>query len=210
MDGPVTDKYLLDWDEVDVHQWLSKLGFPHYERQIREHKIQGDTLCLLDSEALKSMGVASVGQRLSILKSVFNLKVAHNIPFNEDDYIPPSEATENISLEDIHSTVKDQAQRLRTLEEIPEQSTMLCDHFWTRSPNFACQWDYLLMKDSKANPISPERHRGHWPSRVGFYRSRRPSGEPNSGTSLRKSGRCICNTSIRKPRYLGQHESEPR
>ena len=26
---------ILDWDENDVHIWLSKLGFPQYEQQVR-------------------------------------------------------------------------------------------------------------------------------------------------------------------------------
>ncbi|KAF8202199.1 hypothetical protein BJ912DRAFT_432414 [Pholiota molesta] len=117
MDLLVSSKHLLDWEEADVHQWFSVLGFAHYERQIREHGIRGDTLCLLDAEALKSMGVASVGQRLSILKAIYDLKIALNIPLGEDDYVPPSEATEMLSLDDIHSSVKDQGQRLRVLEE---------------------------------------------------------------------------------------------
>lgn len=26
---------ILEWDEHDVHLWLSKLGYPHYEAQIQ-------------------------------------------------------------------------------------------------------------------------------------------------------------------------------
>lgn len=89
-----------------MHQWLSNLGFAHYERQIRgmlliplcpiddpdfqkEHKIQGDSLCLVDTEGLKNIGVSSMGQRLSILKGIYEVKIAHNVEFGEDDYIPP-------------------------------------------------------------------------------------------------------------------------
>jgi hypothetical protein len=35
MDQHAPVKYLLDWDESDVHQWLSSLGFPQYESQVR-------------------------------------------------------------------------------------------------------------------------------------------------------------------------------
>jgi len=35
MDGLAADRHILDWDEVDVHNWLSSLGYPQYERQIR-------------------------------------------------------------------------------------------------------------------------------------------------------------------------------
>ena len=107
MDQHAPIKYLLDWDESDVHQWLSSQGFPQYESQVRgmnltfflikrhesnvpyiEHKIRGDSLCQLDAEGLKAMGVLTVGQRLSILKSAYHLKLTHDIPITEDDYIP--------------------------------------------------------------------------------------------------------------------------
>ncbi|KAH9479494.1 Sexual differentiation protein ste4 [Psilocybe cubensis] len=117
---PAADKHILDWDESDVYQWFSSLGYSQYGEQIKEHKIQGDSLCMLDSDGLKAFGITTVGQRLSILKSIYHLKIAHNIPFGEDDYIPPSEAFSSadvVSLEQIHSTIKEQANRLRTLEE---------------------------------------------------------------------------------------------
>ncbi|KAF9480517.1 protein kinase regulator [Pholiota conissans] len=120
MNGLASDRHILDWDETDVHNWLSSLGYPQYEGQIREHKVKGDTLCDLKPEDLKSLGVATIGQRLSILKAIYQVKLAHNIPMDESHYVPPSEAperVENINMEKLHSIVKDQAQRLRTLEE---------------------------------------------------------------------------------------------
>ncbi|KAF8817502.1 hypothetical protein BYT27DRAFT_7247376 [Phlegmacium glaucopus] len=118
--GLVTNKHILDWDESDVHQWFTSLGYPQYEIQIKIHKIQGDTLCIVDLEGLKSLGIATIGQRLSILKAIYLVKLAQSIPINEDDYIPPSETSErvdNISTEKLHSVIKDQAQRIRVLEE---------------------------------------------------------------------------------------------
>ncbi|KDR80577.1 hypothetical protein GALMADRAFT_222174 [Galerina marginata CBS 339.88] len=120
MDGLVADRHILDWDEFDVHNWLSSLGYPQYESQIRQHNIQGDSLCDLDLDGLKSLGITTIGQRLSILKSIYQVKLAHNVPISENDYVPASEAperVENINVEKLHSIVKDQAQRLRTLEE---------------------------------------------------------------------------------------------
>ena len=35
MDASIFDKHILDWDELDVHGWLAKLGYPQYEAQIR-------------------------------------------------------------------------------------------------------------------------------------------------------------------------------
>lgn len=59
-----------------------------YDRVI-EHNITGDVLCLLDAESLKEVGIATIGQRLAILKAVYNLKVANNIPIEADHYVPP-------------------------------------------------------------------------------------------------------------------------
>ena len=69
---------ILDWDENDVHNWLTKLGFPQYEQQVKgsclsrslsslfpnpavEHSISGDVLVLLDQDSLKEIGIAKVG-----------------------------------------------------------------------------------------------------------------------------------------------------
>lgn len=97
---------ILDWDENDVHNWLAKLGFPQYEEAVKgmcphspdrppfpnafpEHNISGDVLCMLDPESLKEMGIATIGQRLAILKAVYNVKLAQNIPIEQDHYVPP-------------------------------------------------------------------------------------------------------------------------
>ena len=43
----------------------------------------------MDAEGLKSMGITTVGQRLAILKAVYQAKLAHNVPLGADHYIPP-------------------------------------------------------------------------------------------------------------------------
>ena len=42
----------------------------------------------LDHDALKDLEVTSVGHRLYILKQIYNLKIAHGIKFEKDDYVP--------------------------------------------------------------------------------------------------------------------------
>jgi bZIP factor len=49
----------------------------------------GDVLCIMGPEDLKEMGIATVGQRLAILKAVYLIKLDHDIPFEPDHYIPP-------------------------------------------------------------------------------------------------------------------------
>ncbi|EJC98007.1 uncharacterized protein FOMMEDRAFT_171383 [Fomitiporia mediterranea MF3/22] len=82
---------ILFWDEYDVHVWLSSLGLSQYEVQVREHHITGDILIQLDAEALKEVGIATVGQRLLILKAVYQLKIAQGVELEPGHYIPPSE-----------------------------------------------------------------------------------------------------------------------
>ncbi|KAG8220876.1 hypothetical protein J3R82DRAFT_2373 [Butyriboletus roseoflavus] len=109
---------ILDWNEDRVHQWFTALGFPQYEHQIREHNISGDVLCMLDPETLKAVGVATVGQRLAILKAIYLAKVAYHIPIDWDHYVPPSEAQERVvSVEKLNDLIKEQAQRVSYLEE---------------------------------------------------------------------------------------------
>ncbi|KAG9297965.1 hypothetical protein G9A89_018793 [Geosiphon pyriformis] len=84
-----------DWDVNKVHTWLATIGYPSYESQIKENGISGAILVRLDHEALKDIGVRSVGQRVSILKAIYKLKLQHNVPVELGDYVPPSEEFEN-------------------------------------------------------------------------------------------------------------------
>jgi hypothetical protein len=44
----------------------------------------------MDANAFKDLGL-SVGQRLAVLKAVYLVKLAHDIPLGPDDYVPPCE-----------------------------------------------------------------------------------------------------------------------
>jgi protein STE50 len=84
---------------------------------------------MIDIETLKSIGVSTVGQRLSILKAIYQLKLAQNIPLEADDYVPPCKlflfllpfthrvvaevhdrAENSLSLEKLNSIIQDQGQ----------------------------------------------------------------------------------------------------
>ncbi len=64
---------------------------PHEPPFPLENGITGEVLPMLDDEALKDMGVSSVGQRLLILNGIYRLKEAYGLAIQEDDYIPRSE-----------------------------------------------------------------------------------------------------------------------
>lgn len=53
------------------------------------HRVSGDVLSLMDAESLKEIGIETIGQRLAILKAVYQLKLAQQIPIDSDDYVPP-------------------------------------------------------------------------------------------------------------------------
>lgn len=56
-----------------------------------EHGITGEILIHLDHEALRDVGIHSVGQRLAILRAVWERKVAQNIPVEDGGWRPPGE-----------------------------------------------------------------------------------------------------------------------
>ncbi|KAH9935057.1 hypothetical protein B0H21DRAFT_759323 [Amylocystis lapponica] len=122
MDVSILDprQSILEWDEADVHTWFTSLGFPQYESQIKQHNISGEVLCLMDADTLKDVGIATIGQRLAILKGVYNIKLAQNIPIEPEHYVPPSEIEErqeHLNVDRLYDLLRDQSERLRTLEE---------------------------------------------------------------------------------------------
>ncbi|KAL8292477.1 hypothetical protein RQP46_001089 [Phenoliferia psychrophenolica] len=90
---------LLQLDEQGVAALFAQLGFPWYDAQIKEHGITGEILVHLDHEALRDVGIHSVGQRLAVLKAVYALKVAQNVPVEEGHYIPPSDDLDHMMVD---------------------------------------------------------------------------------------------------------------
>ncbi|ORY88044.1 hypothetical protein BCR35DRAFT_301948 [Leucosporidium creatinivorum] len=92
--------HLTSLDEEGVASLFASLGFPFYQAQLKDHGITGDILVHLDHEALRDVGIHSVGQRLAILRAVYALKVQQNIPVEEGQWVPPSEDMEDAALFD--------------------------------------------------------------------------------------------------------------
>lgn len=53
-----------------------------------ENEIVGEALVALLHEDLKYMGITSVGHRLTILKSVYDIKKTQDVPIEHDHYVP--------------------------------------------------------------------------------------------------------------------------
>lgn len=54
----------------------------------KENGIVGEALIALKHDELKEMGINSVGHRLTILKTVYEIKTRQNVPLDVDHYIP--------------------------------------------------------------------------------------------------------------------------
>lgn len=60
------------------------------DRCTPENDIVGEALIALQHDDLKAMGINSVGHRLTILKSVYEVKKAQDVPIESDHYMPLS------------------------------------------------------------------------------------------------------------------------
>ncbi|KAI8642714.1 hypothetical protein BD408DRAFT_416112 [Parasitella parasitica] len=83
-------EHVLMWDESRVTKWMSGIGYSSYEKLFKEQGITGDVLVNLDHESLRDLSILTVGQRMDLLKNIYQLKMHYRVPVNEWDYIPPS------------------------------------------------------------------------------------------------------------------------
>ncbi|KAG0230324.1 Adaptor for signal transduction [Mortierella sp. GBA43] len=90
---------VTQWDPSRVHQWMCSIGFPNYEKQIRDNAITGDLLIHLDHAALKDLSIWEVGKRLMILKAIYQLKMSNGISVEAGDYIPPNNTIQHLARE---------------------------------------------------------------------------------------------------------------
>ena len=81
---------ITEWTVDECGQFVAGLGLRQYCETFIENEIVGEALVALKHDELKEMGIASVGHRLTILKSVYETKVNQDIPIDSDSYIPLS------------------------------------------------------------------------------------------------------------------------
>lgn len=55
-----------------------------------ENNITGDVLVHLNQQDLGEIGISSVGHRLRILKSIYNLIISEDLDIGTDHYVPQS------------------------------------------------------------------------------------------------------------------------
>lgn len=86
----IAGENVTDWSSLQVAKYVSTYGLPQYVKAFQDHEINGDVLMHLDHDSLRDIGVHSVGHRLILLKSFYELKFIHHIPIEADQYVPPS------------------------------------------------------------------------------------------------------------------------
>ncbi|KAG5919576.1 hypothetical protein E4U42_006481 [Claviceps africana] len=110
----ITDRTLetviTEWNADDCADFVATIGLPQYADLFVDNEIVGEALVALQHDDLKSMGIASVGHRLSILKRVYDVKKAQDVPSESDHYSPLSADVEaqyaNATLKDIKHLVE--------------------------------------------------------------------------------------------------------
>ncbi|KAG0257560.1 Adaptor for signal transduction, partial [Linnemannia exigua] len=116
---------ITQWDPNRVHQWMCSIGFPNYEKQIKDNGISGDLLIHLDHAALKDLSIWEVGKRLLILKAIYQLKISYGISLEAGDYVPPNNTIQHL---------------VREVERMSKDMTKLKDELW------------MMQKDQKPLP----------------------------------------------------------
>lgn len=53
-----------------------------------DNEIVGEALIALKHDELKEMGMTSVGHRLTLLKSVYDIKIKQDVPVDPEHYVP--------------------------------------------------------------------------------------------------------------------------
>ncbi|KAJ2649096.1 hypothetical protein IW137_001132, partial [Coemansia sp. RSA 1287] len=79
---------VLEWNCRRVIRWFNQNGFPGYDETLKENSIDGVVLINLDHESLKDLGIRALGKRLLVLKSIYFLKLQHDVPITSDSYVP--------------------------------------------------------------------------------------------------------------------------
>ncbi|KAE9372269.1 hypothetical protein N431DRAFT_504728 [Stipitochalara longipes BDJ] len=101
---------ITEWTAEECADFVSTLGLRQYGDQFLENEIVGEALVALQHDDLKQMGVTSVGHRLTILKSVYDIKIKQDIPIESDHYVPLSADAEaqyaTATLKDIKQLVE--------------------------------------------------------------------------------------------------------
>ncbi|KAJ5525273.1 hypothetical protein N7494_011923 [Penicillium frequentans] len=132
-DVPRTPRAIIsDWTADECSDFLTSLGLLQYCGTFRENGIVGEALVALRHDELKEMGINSVGHRLTILKSVYEIKIRQNVPLDVDHYIPLSadqSMNENATQDDIARLIQSIQIRDQKIYSVEGELRRLADEY---------------------------------------------------------------------------------
>ncbi|KAI0904196.1 protein kinase regulator Ste50 [Ustulina deusta] len=124
---------ISEWTAEEGADFIATIGLQQYSDRFIENEIVGEALVALLHDDLKAMGVASVGHRLTILKSVYDVKKAQDIPIESDHYVPLSADAEaqyaTATLKDIKHLVEQLRFRDERISLVERDLRQLSDDF---------------------------------------------------------------------------------
>ncbi|KAI9801199.1 MAG: hypothetical protein M1825_003473 [Sarcosagium campestre] len=103
---------ITEWTATECADFVSDLGLSQYANVFVENEIIGEALIALRHEELKEMGMSSVGHRLTLLKSVYDIKIRQDIIVDPEHYIPLSADAGN---QDATATQEDIARLIQSM-----------------------------------------------------------------------------------------------
>ncbi|KAK4140515.1 uncharacterized protein C8A04DRAFT_14884 [Dichotomopilus funicola] len=108
---------ISEWNADECADFIASIGLQQYADIFIENEIVGEALVALQHEDLKAMGILSVGHRLTILKSVFDVKKAQDVPIESDHYMPLTAETQAQSSYATLKDIKQLVEQLRLRDE---------------------------------------------------------------------------------------------
>ncbi|EFX00281.1 mapkkk cascade protein kinase regulator ste50 [Grosmannia clavigera kw1407] len=108
---------ITEWTAEECADFIATIGLPQYTDGFLENEIVGEALVALQHDDLKQMGIASVGHRLTILKSVYEVKKAQDISIESDHYVPLTAENEAQSTMATLKDIKNLVEQLRLRDE---------------------------------------------------------------------------------------------
>ncbi|KAI9678724.1 MAG: Adaptor for signal transduction [Caeruleum heppii] len=87
-------RLITDWSAEECADYVSGLNLSQYSDAFLENEIVGEALIEMKHDELKELGMNSVGHRLTLLKSVYDVKIKQDVPIETDHYVPLSAETD--------------------------------------------------------------------------------------------------------------------
>ncbi|KAK9383743.1 uncharacterized protein V2V93DRAFT_362625 [Kockiozyma suomiensis] len=144
---------IVSWDVEDVGAWLDRLGLSQYKVGFADNEITGDVLIHLDHDFLKELGVSAVGHRLTILKAVYQIKRAQDIPIEPGQFVPLTEETHDKDFVEIDRLVRSLELRDRRIQAAEYEIRRLAESYARLREDMLPL--FKLVKESKPLP-TPE------------------------------------------------------